>query len=53
MKRIYSLIASGLVAVGLSAQDGTPWTLQDCIAHALENNITLRQQEIQVKRKSS
>ena len=48
MKRIYSLIALGLVTVGLSAQGGRPWTLQDCIEHALENNISLKQQEIQV-----
>ncbi len=49
MKRIYSLITLGLVTVGLPAQSDTPWTLQDCIAHALENNISLKQQEIQVK----
>lgn len=49
MKRIYSLIIFGLLTVGLSAQDGRLWTLQDCIAHALENNISLKQQEIQVK----
>ncbi len=49
MKRIYSLIALGLVTVGLSAQSVRPWTLQDCIAHALENNISLKQQEIQVR----
>ena len=49
MKRIYSLIIFGLLTVGLSAQDGRLWTLQDCITHALENNISLKQQEIQVK----
>ena len=49
MKRIYSLTIFGLLTVGLSAQEGRPWTLQDCIAHALENNISLKQQEIQVK----
>ena len=49
MKRICSLIIFGLLTVGLSAQDGRLWTLQDCIAHALENNISLKQQEIQVK----
>lgn len=49
MKRICSLIIFALLTVGLSAQDGRLWTLHDCIAHALENNISLKQQEIQVK----
>lgn len=49
MKRAYSLIALGLLTVGLSALDNSPWTLRDCIAHALENNITLKRQEIQVR----
>lgn len=49
MKRAYSLIALGLLTVGLSARDNSPWTLRDCIAHALENNITLKRQEIQVR----
>lgn len=49
MKKAYSLMALALVAVSLSAQERAPWTLQECIAHALENNITLKRQEIQVR----
>ena len=49
MKKAYSLMALALVAVSLSAQERAPWTLQECIAHALENNISLKRQEIQVR----
>ena len=42
-------MALGLLTMGLSAQSVRPWTLQDCISHALENNISLKQQEIQVR----
>lgn len=49
MKKAYSLMALALVAVSLSAQERAPWTLQECIARALENNISLKRQEIQVR----
>ena len=42
-------MALALVTVSLSAQERAPWTLQECIAHALENNISLKRQEIQVR----
>lgn len=49
MKRAYSLMVFVALASGLSAQERAPWTLQECISHALENNISLKRQEIQVR----
>lgn len=34
---------------GLYAQDEDDWTLQQCIEYALDNNIQIKQQELQVK----
>jgi outer membrane protein len=34
-----------LMAVSLHAQDGN-WTLQECIDYALDNNISIKQQEL-------
>ncbi len=50
MKRIYSLLASALLCVSASGQEeGRPWSLQDCISYALEHNISVKQQDIQVR----
>ena len=49
MRKAYSLLILSLLAVSASAQERAPWTLQECIAHALENNISLKRQEIQVR----
>ena len=48
MKRIYALIALLLPLSGL-AQEHAPWTLRECITYALEHNISLQQQDLQVK----
>jgi len=47
MKRIYSLIATAiLLAVFTSAKAQETWSLQKCIDYALENNIQIKQQEL-------
>ena len=49
MRKAYSLLVLSFLAVSASAQQRAPWTLRECIDHALENNISLKRQEIQVK----
>jgi outer membrane protein len=53
MKKIYSLAAAVLLSVSgyatSAVQDNVPWTLRRCIDYAIDNNISLKQQEIQVK----
>ena len=47
MKRIYSLIAAALLFVVFSsAQAQTTWSLQKCIDYAIQNNIQIKQQEL-------
>lgn len=46
MKKFYIALAL-LFTVSLSAQE--KWTLRQCIDHAIENNIEIKQQELQVK----
>ena len=46
MRRI--LIVCALLGAGLGAW-AQPWTLPQCIRHALENNLTIRQGEISVR----
>ena len=45
MRIVLSLIAIGLVG-SLSAQEKKVWTLQECVDHALENNISVKQSEL-------
>ena len=45
MKRTFILIATSLCAFNLSAQK--QWTLQECIDHAMQNNITLQKARLQ------
>jgi outer membrane protein len=47
MKRIYSLIAAAfLFVVFSSAQAQTTWSLQKCIDYAIQNNIQIKQQDL-------
>ncbi len=50
------IIAAGLISqTALHAQDTPahdgPWTLTDCIDHALKNNLSIRQSEISVQQR--
>lgn len=47
MQKILTLILSfsALSIISLSAQEG-PWTLEDCINYAMENNISIKQTEL-------
>ncbi|MBR1539101.1 MAG: TolC family protein, partial [Bacteroidales bacterium] len=46
------LVTPGLTALLAAAQPASrPWTLQDCIRHALDNNITVQQSALQVKQR--
>ena len=45
MKKIVSLCFTLLIAVAGIAQD-KKWTLQECVQHAIENNITIKQTEL-------
>jgi len=48
MKKCLIIIGAFLLALGpVRAQEG-PWSLRQCIRHALENNITVRTQGIEV-----
>lgn len=52
MKALYSLAALVFAATGVFAQEAsrqTPWTLQECVQHALDHNISIQQRDIQVK----
>ena len=46
MKRILFIAALLGISLGLSAQT---WTLEQCIRHALENNLSIRQGELSVQ----
>ncbi len=48
MKKTIALIAL-LLPLAATAQDRGPWTLRECIDYALEHNISLKQQDLQVK----
>lgn len=45
MKKLISLCFTLLIAVAGIAQDNT-WTLQECVQHAVDNNITIKQTEL-------
>ncbi len=40
------LILTVVPVAGIRAQEAEPWTLQECIAYAVENNISLKRQEL-------
>lgn len=49
-KTFIAILAFALPAAAISAQDSPKeWTLQECIDHAIEHNIELRQQELALK----
>lgn len=43
------VVFSFLVALRLSAEEATGWTLQQCISHALAHNLNIQRQEDNVK----
>jgi outer membrane protein len=45
MRILLSIIGLGLLG-GVSAQDTKVWTLQECVDYALENNISVKQSEL-------
>ena len=47
MKHFAIPILASLLSVSAAAQE-TPWTLEACILHALEHNLTIKQQQLQV-----
>lgn len=48
MKNFFSLLLTILIVGSINAQD-QKWTLQECVQRALENNISIRQSELDVK----
>ena len=44
MKKLVLLL--GIFAIGFSANAQKKWTLQECVAYALENNISVKQSEL-------
>ena len=51
MKKIY-LLAAAFLAIGASAQEQQhegPWSLTECVQYALDHNITIQQQNLQVQ----
>ena len=49
MKRYFLLITVFLAGAAFGQNHSGPWTLAECIRHAQDNNITLKQQDLQVK----
>lgn len=47
MKKIICLILSALSFTGVYAQDSKKWTLEDCINHAIEHNLNIKQLQVQ------
>lgn len=45
MKKLISLCFTLFIAIAGIAQD-TKWTLQECVQHAIDNNITIKQTEL-------
>ena len=48
MKGFFSIVCIVLFAVSGQAQDKT-WTLAECINYALENNISIKQSELNLE----
>ena len=46
MYRIIYILAFMLGVLGVSAQQQKVWTLRECVDYALENNITVKQQDV-------
>ena len=51
MKRYFLLITVFFAGAVFGQNHSGPWTLEECIRHARENNITLQQQELQVRQR--
>ena len=49
MKRLLFLLALAACLDGAAQEHTGPWTLDDCIARALERNISLQQRDLQVR----
>ena len=49
MKRILLPITVFLAGAAFGQNHSGPWTLEECIRHAQENNITLKQQDLRVR----
>ena len=49
MKRYFLLITVFLAGAAFGQNHSGPWTLAECIRRAQDNNITLKQQDLQVK----
>ncbi len=49
MKRYFLLITVFLAGAAFGQNHSGPWTLAECIRHAQDNNITLKQRDLQVK----
>jgi hypothetical protein len=48
MKKITSLLFFLFIALTLTAQ-GKKWTLKECVQHALENNISVKQSALDIE----
>lgn len=46
MYRIIFTLSFIMAALAASAQEVSEWTLRQCISHALDNNITVKQQDV-------
>lgn len=51
MKRHFLLITLFVSGAVFGQTHSGPWTLEECVRHAQDNNITLQQQELQVKQR--
>ena len=49
MKRYFLLITVFIAGAVFGQNHSGPWTLSECIRHAQDNNITLKQRDLQVK----
>lgn len=49
MRKYLITVIFVFASVGYSAAQDNPWTLEQCISHAIDNNITIKQQELQAR----
>lgn len=49
MKRLITSIAIGMTTLCAAAQSGEQWDLEQCIAHAVDNNLQVKQSEENIK----
>lgn len=47
-KKAYFLLTIGLVVFGLNVVAQEEWSLEECIIHAFENNLTIKQSQLDV-----